>query len=154
VGEIAERVVHAMVLRALVARIRARSELDEDHASGEPATAVIAPELNTALPSQLAAWHAFNWTGATDATATTVPLSVSGCRATWTRLAFRQLVWPGGASPESRPSLSGSASDGAHTWDGAVSNAYPGAWLPAERGSIAHGDRCETCRSDRCPAGF
>jgi hypothetical protein len=34
-----------------------------DLVARQPPTAPIAPDLSTALPSQLAAWHAFNWTG-------------------------------------------------------------------------------------------
>jgi hypothetical protein len=34
-----------------------------DVVAREPSTAVVVPQLSSELPSQLAAWHSFNWTG-------------------------------------------------------------------------------------------
>ena len=69
-----------------------------DLVAQEPSTAVVAPQLSDELPSQLAAWHSFNWTGGDEyddndvvAVGEWLPCLMD------TPSHVRQLIWSGGA---------------------------------------------------------
>jgi hypothetical protein len=69
-----------------------------DLVAREPATAVIAPDMSNALPSQLAAWHAFNWTGGEGHDDNErAPVDEWLPCLMDTPLRVRQLIWSGGA---------------------------------------------------------